>query len=100
LELSDAVAIADKAAAGKAISGGLVKEGEQLNFVVVLLSDDQVKEVFLEPRRASSKRYPAGVRKNSIAPVPKEMPVVVPNGRFAPEAAGRLGAPDQSLDIN
>ena len=63
-ELSDAVAIAEKAAAGKAISAGLVKEGEQLNFVVVLLSDDQVKEVFLEPPRATSKRYPAGVRKN------------------------------------
>jgi uncharacterized membrane protein YkoI len=51
-ELSDAVAIAEKAAAGKAISGGLVvKEGDQLNFVVVVLSDDHVKEVFLEPPR-------------------------------------------------
>ena len=54
-ELSDAVAIAEKAAAGKAISGGLVKEGGQLNFVVVVLSDDHVKEVFLEPPRATSK---------------------------------------------
>ena len=53
-ELSDAVAIAEKAAAGKAISGGLVKEGDQLNFVVVVLSDDHVKEVFLEPPRATS----------------------------------------------
>ena len=54
-ELSDAVAIAEKAAAGKAISGGLVKEGDQLNFVVVVLSDDRLKEVFLEPPRAASK---------------------------------------------
>jgi uncharacterized membrane protein YkoI len=54
-ELSDAVAIAEKAAAGKAISGGLVKEGDQLSFVVVVLSDDHVKEVFLEPPRAASK---------------------------------------------
>jgi uncharacterized membrane protein YkoI len=54
-ELSNAVAIAEKAAAGKAISGGLVKEGDQLNFVVVVLSDDHVKEVFLEPPRATSK---------------------------------------------
>ena len=54
-QLSDAVAIAEKAAAGKAISGGLVKEGDQLNFVVVVLSDDHVKEVFLEPPRATSK---------------------------------------------
>ena len=63
-ELSDAVAIAEKAAAGKAISGGLVKEGDQLNFVVVVLSDDRVKEVFLEPPRATSKRQPATARKN------------------------------------
>ena len=63
-KLSDAVAIAEKAAAGKAISGGLVKEGDQLNFVVVVLSDDRVKEVFLEPPRATSKRQPAVARKN------------------------------------
>jgi len=63
-ELSDAVAIAEKAAAGKAISGGLVKEGDQLNFVVVVLSHDHVKEVFLEPPRATSKRQPTTVRKN------------------------------------
>jgi uncharacterized membrane protein YkoI len=63
-ELSDAVAIAEKAAAGKAISGALVKEGDQLNFVVVVLSEDHVKEVFLEPPRATSKRQPAKARKN------------------------------------
>jgi uncharacterized membrane protein YkoI len=63
-ELSDAVAIAEKAAVGKAISGGLVKEGDQLNFAVVVLSDDHVKEVFLEPPRATSKRQPATARKN------------------------------------
>jgi uncharacterized membrane protein YkoI len=63
-ELSDAVAIAEKAAGGKAISGGLMKEGDQLNFVVVVLSDDHMKEVFLEPPRATSKRQPAPVRKN------------------------------------
>ena len=55
-QLSDAVAIAEKAAAGKAISGGLVKEGDQLNFVVVVLSEDRVKEVFLEPPRVTSTR--------------------------------------------
>jgi uncharacterized membrane protein YkoI len=62
-ELSDAVAIAEKAAAGKAISGGLVKEGDQLNFVVVVLSDDHVKEVFLEPPRATAKGGPATSRR-------------------------------------
>jgi uncharacterized membrane protein YkoI len=63
-ELSDAVAIAEKAAVGKAISGGLVKEGDQLNFVVVVLSDDHVKEVFLEPPRATFKGRPATSRRN------------------------------------
>jgi uncharacterized membrane protein YkoI len=62
-ELSDAVAIAEKAAAGKAISGGLVKEGDQLNFVVVVLSDDRVKEVFLEPPRATFNGRPATSRR-------------------------------------
>ncbi len=50
-QMSDAVTIAEKAAAGKAISGGLVKEGDHINFVVVVLSDDRVKEVFLQPPR-------------------------------------------------
>ena len=62
-ELSDAVAIAEKAAAGKAISGGLVKEGDQLNFVVVVLSDEHVKEVFLEPPRATFNGRPATSRR-------------------------------------
>ena len=63
-ELSDAAAIAEKAAAGKAISGALMKEGDQLNFVVVVLSDDHLKEVFLEPPRATTKGRPAAARKN------------------------------------
>jgi uncharacterized membrane protein YkoI len=63
-ELSEAVAIAEKAAAGKAISGALVKEGDQLNFVIVVLSDDHLKEVFLEPPRATSKDRPVVSRGN------------------------------------
>jgi uncharacterized membrane protein YkoI len=63
-ELSEAVAIAEKAAAGKAISGGLVKEEDQVNFVVVVLSDDRVKEVFLEPPHATSKGRSAVSRRN------------------------------------
>jgi uncharacterized membrane protein YkoI len=62
-ELSDAVAIAEKATTGKAISGALVKEGDQLNFVVVVLSDDDMKEVFVKPSRTISKRQPATARK-------------------------------------
>jgi uncharacterized membrane protein YkoI len=63
-ELSDAVAIAEKAAAGKAISGGLVKEKDKINFVVVVLSDDRVKEVFLKPPCAPSKTQPTTARRN------------------------------------
>lgn len=48
-ELSEAVTIAEKAAVGKAISGGLVKGKDQVSFVVVVLTDDRVKEVFLDP---------------------------------------------------
>jgi hypothetical protein len=58
------LAIAEKAAAGRAISGAMVKEGDQLNFVVVVLSDDHLKEVFLEPPRATSKDRPAASRRN------------------------------------
>jgi hypothetical protein len=63
-KLSDAVAVAEKAAAGKAISGGLVKEEDQVNFVVVVLSDDRVKEVFLEPPHSTSKGRSAVSRRN------------------------------------
>ena len=68
-ELSDAVAIAEKAAAGKAISGGLVKESNQINFVVVVLSDDHVKEVFLQPPHALLKsQQPPLVRTEASVP--------------------------------
>jgi len=48
-ELSDAVRIAERAASGKALGGGLVKQDGKLNFVVVVLSGDSLKEVTLEP---------------------------------------------------
>jgi len=60
-ELSDAVAIAEESTAGRAFSGGLVKEGDQVKFVVVVLSESHVKEVYLEP---PCKAPPKGVRKN------------------------------------
>lgn len=58
--LSDAVRIAEKAAAGKAFGGGLMREEGTLNFFVVVLSDGDLKEVRLEPPksgRKSSDRY-------------------------------------------
>ncbi|MGF6427846.1 MULTISPECIES: PepSY domain-containing protein [Bradyrhizobium] len=50
-ELSDAVRIAEKAAEGSALAGGLMKQDGKLNFVVVVASGDRLKEVTLEPPR-------------------------------------------------
>ena len=52
LELSDAVRIAEKAAEGSALAGGLLKQDGKLNFVVVIVSGDRLKEVMLEPPRS------------------------------------------------
>jgi uncharacterized membrane protein YkoI len=51
LELSDAVRIAEKAAEGSALAGGLLKQDGKLSFVVVIASGDRLKEVVLEPPR-------------------------------------------------
>jgi uncharacterized membrane protein YkoI len=50
-ELSDAVVVAEHAASGKAISGGLMNERGKLNFVIVVVSGDRLKQVMLEPPR-------------------------------------------------
>lgn len=47
--LADAVRVAERAASGKAISGGLVRERGRLNFAIVVISGDDLKEVLLEP---------------------------------------------------
>ncbi|MCC8966248.1 PepSY domain-containing protein [Bradyrhizobium sp. Pear76] len=52
-ELSDAVRIAEQAAAGSAFAGGLVKQDDKLNFVVVIASGDRLKEVTLEPTKVA-----------------------------------------------
>jgi hypothetical protein len=39
----------EKAASGKALGGGLINEDGKLNFVVVVVSDDRLKQVMLEP---------------------------------------------------
>jgi hypothetical protein len=39
----------EKAASGKALGGGLMHEVGKLNFVVVVVSDDRLKQVMLEP---------------------------------------------------
>jgi uncharacterized membrane protein YkoI len=53
--LADAVRVAEHAASGKAISGGLVREGGRLNFAIVVISGDDLKEVILEPPGARGK---------------------------------------------
>jgi uncharacterized membrane protein YkoI len=53
--LADAVHVAERAASGKAISGGLVREGGRLNFSIVVISGDDLKEVILEPPGARTK---------------------------------------------
>ncbi|MGY8637947.1 PepSY domain-containing protein [Bradyrhizobium sp. 14AA] len=53
--LADAVRVAERAASGKAISGGLVREGGRLNFAIVVISGDDLKEVILEPPGARAK---------------------------------------------
>jgi uncharacterized membrane protein YkoI len=53
--LADAVRVAEQAASGKAISGGLVREGGRLNFAIVVISGDDLKEVLLEPPGARGK---------------------------------------------
>lgn len=47
--LADAVRVAERAASGKAISGGLVRERGRLSFAIVVISGDDLKEVILEP---------------------------------------------------
>jgi len=63
-ELSEAVAIAEKATAGKAISGGLVKARDEVNFVILVVSDDRLKEVFLDPPRGASRNERTISRRN------------------------------------
>ena len=44
--------VAEKAGSGKALGGGLVQQDGRLNFVIVVLSGDSLKEVMLEPPKA------------------------------------------------
>lgn len=54
-ELSEAVRVAEKAAAGNALAGGLVKQDGKINFVVVVASGDRLKEVMLEPPKVGQR---------------------------------------------
>ncbi|MCA6110639.1 PepSY domain-containing protein [Bradyrhizobium sp. CNPSo 4026] len=54
-QLSDAVRVAERATSGKAISGGLTRERGKLNFVVIIVSGLDLKQVLLEPPRRKSR---------------------------------------------
>ncbi|MGJ5007267.1 PepSY domain-containing protein [Bradyrhizobium oligotrophicum] len=49
LRMSDAIRIAERSAAGRAISGGLMNKDGKLAFVVVVVSGNDLKQVTLEP---------------------------------------------------
>lgn len=49
LKMSDAVVIAERSTSGKAVSGGLTRKAGKLTFIIVVLLDDGLKEVTLEP---------------------------------------------------
>ena len=54
--LADAVRVAEQAASGKAISGGLIRQRGRLNFAIVVMSGSDLKEVILEPPGAAGRR--------------------------------------------
>jgi uncharacterized membrane protein YkoI len=54
--MSDAVRVAERSAAGQAVSGGLAKQDGRLNYVIVVLSGDDLKQVVLEPPQARAAR--------------------------------------------
>jgi len=64
-ELADAVFVAEDNTSGKAISGGLMNEDGKLNFVIVVLSGSDLKQVILEPPDAGS---PASRPRRSRSP--------------------------------
>ncbi|MGJ5179215.1 PepSY domain-containing protein [Bradyrhizobium oligotrophicum] len=49
LKMSDAIKIAERSAAGRAISGGLVSKDGKLAFIVVVVCGKDLKQVTLEP---------------------------------------------------
>jgi uncharacterized membrane protein YkoI len=64
-ELADAVFVAEDNTSGKAISGGLMNEDGKLNFVIVVLSGSDLKQVILEPPGAGG---PASRPRRSRSP--------------------------------
>lgn len=55
-EMMDAIRVAEKSASGKAISGGLVNEDGRVNFLIVVVSGSDLKQVILEPPTTTGRR--------------------------------------------
>ena len=55
-EMMDAIRVAEKSASGKAISGGLINEDGRLNFLIVVVSGSDLKQVILEPPTTTGRR--------------------------------------------
>ena len=55
-QLADAVRVAEYAASGKAISGGLIRQRNRLNFAIVVISGGDLKEVILAPPGVARRR--------------------------------------------
>jgi uncharacterized membrane protein YkoI len=56
LEIADAIPVAERNAAGRAISGGLMMEDGKLNFVIVVVSGNDLKQVTLQRPAAEDRR--------------------------------------------
>jgi uncharacterized membrane protein YkoI len=56
-KMADAIRVAERAAGGQAVSGGIAKQGDRLNFIVVVLSGEDLKQVVLEaPDKSRAER--------------------------------------------
>jgi uncharacterized membrane protein YkoI len=63
LDLSEAVAIAEKYGSGKAVSAGLQLDGAKLALLVVIVSKGSLKEISVEPGEGRSRPRKASIRK-------------------------------------
>ncbi|WP_415914734.1 PepSY domain-containing protein [Rhodopseudomonas palustris] len=50
-QLAEAVIVAERVTAGRAVSGGMTRDAGKLSFAIVVLSPDGLKQVILEPPR-------------------------------------------------
>jgi uncharacterized membrane protein YkoI len=56
LDISDAIPVAERNAPGRAISAGLTNDNGKLNFLIVVVSGNELKQVILEPPAAKGRR--------------------------------------------